>query len=641
MAGEARKLAKKLQVPPSFTKGVGDKYRWVKDDDGFVRKIRDTERSGAEVDAVRDRSDVILVKMESALEKWKKAKSEGKDVNASMKPLDEMAELVRRAAIESKDEGGAVVAHVASALMRLPADDRMVVLRHAGRPELFEPLLEGGLAEPPLRGGVGNEKATQTQRLSKATETIKAEKGEEFAVDQLPLVQRPSSVFVEPERYSSSGSKVDSTGTYKGHLPKEGNTPLAVKAKRGKSPVHGMITDPETGEVVQKVPRGGSGGLTGQDIEFFGMTEAADSTKRSALNRLADDQIAQVKAIEAKAKRGESPPPTLPIVVRSKKKDARLDEFDGDNAITAGASQRPGAGWSGRYPLEIEDEVARRQRSESAKFIGMLYDMTEPTKIDNRRLSVSSEEAVDAGLSGPTINPESAIDLDRYIPWWRGRFAQLDARGRYQYPARMPSAQFLAGIIQGRAGIPDPDFVERIAPLIQRSIDAAPDAPDLGLMIKDPATNKMRPFDPEADRGLEAEAVVTSSAGKYSRKVFLLSKDMETAMKAGVGTPDYPYPVYGERQVPRERVVKPVRTLAEQKARAGTAASQPQNDARARVKSMMQNADQPAEAAPQNTLDKMQKARERMKKFRDGPGTGDTSSIYSVPPSSPMRSLLA
>lgn len=619
MAGESRKLAKKLQVPRAFTKGVGNSRTYYEGADGQL--VRGPITRGAQTDTVMERSDVVLLKMESALGAWKKATAAGSNVNAAIQPLDDMAELVRRAAIESKDEGGAVVAHVASALMRLPADDRMTILRRAGRPEMFEPLVQSGLGEPPLRGGVGDQPSPQQQRRNAAEKTIEKESAEEFSVDKLPLEQRPSSFFVEPDRYSSGGNKIPSSKTYKGHLPKEGNTPLEVKALRG--------------------ARGGSGGLTAEDIEF-GMTESAKSTKHAAKNRLAEDQIAQVKAIEDKAKKGLSLPPALPRVVRSKKKDSIFTEADGPNTVTAGTSQRPGGSWSGRAPLEIEDEVARRNRSESSKFIGMLYNMTEPTKIDNTRPSVSAIEAADAGMTGPAITADSVIDLDRFTPWWRGRFAQLDARGRYQYPARLPSAEFIAGIIQGRAGIPDPDFVTRVAPLIQRSIDAAPAAPELGLMLPDPSqNNKLRPFDAAKDAGRETEAVVTTSAGKYSRKVFLLSEPMENAMKQGVGTPDYPYPVYGERQVPRERVVKPARTLVEQQARAGTAASQPQNDARARVKAALSNEDQPAKATPQSTLDKMQRARERFKKISDGPGTGDSSSIYRVPQSSPVRSLLA
>ena len=581
MAGEARKLAQKLQVPPTYTKGVGARGKWVKGEDGKMRK---TVSRGASVAGVMNSADDILVRMEGALDTWRKAKDKGEGVNAAIKPLDEMAELVRRAEIESKDDGGAVVANVASALMRLNPDDRMTVLRRAGRPEMFEPLLDAELAEPDA-GGLDRVEQSQSDRKAIAKSRIAQEKSDTFSADKLPLSQRPSSFFVTPDRTSKKGNPVKSSQTYKEHLPKEGNSPLDVQAKRG-------------GE--KKIARGGSGGLTQEDIEVFGMTEAEPSTRKRATNALADDQIAQVKAIEKKGM-----PATLPGVIRSKKKDSRISEADGPNTLTVGASQRPGAEWSGRPGmLEIEDEVARRNRSEMEKVIGALYEKTAPT--------ATEAAGVGKGARLRAVAPtDTTIDLDQMFPWWRGRFAQLDARGRYQYPSRLPSAEWMAGMIQGMGGVADPDFVTRVAPLLQRSIDFADATP------------------------------TTPQAAHYNSKVFLLSPQMEKAMRQGVGSRDYPAAVYGERKIPRERVVKPARTFKEQFGSEATAAPKSQGDARSRVKALM-NEGEPPPAAPQKTLDKIQQSRERVKKLmQDRPGTGETSSIYTVPQNSPVQYLLA
>lgn len=617
MAGEARKLSKQLQVPPAYTKGVGARSRWVKGEDGKMRK---TASRGASVAGVMSSADDILVRMESALDTWKTAKAKKQGVNAAIKPLDEMAELVRRAEIESKDDGGAVVANVASALMRLNPEDRMTVLRRAGRPALFEPLLEAELPEPDA-GGLDRAAQTESDRKSLAQARVSGEQAETFSVDQLPLAQRPSSFFVEPDRTSKRGNPVRSSETYKGHKPKEGNAPLDVQARRG--------------------ARGGSGGLTDEDIEDFGMTEAAPSTRGTAKKRLADDQITQAKAIQ---KRGMTP--TLPRVVRSKKKDASFTEADGPAVLTKGTSQRKGGKWSGRSTaLEIEDEVARRNRSQIEKVVSLLYEKTQPVRLDNERVIATGEAAADAGLSPVALDGTETIDLDEVFPWWRARFAQLDSRGRYQYPARMPTAEFITGMIQGLYGVADRDFLRRVTPLIQRSIDAAPDTPALRqkAMIADEKTGRLRPFDPKADaaRAGEVQNVITSSAGKYSRKVFLLSPQMERAMKQGVGSRDLPYPVYGDRQVPRERVTKPARTFKEQYG-SDAVAPKSQEAARERAKAMIEGGEQPKAASPKQTLDRIQKARERAKQLmQGGPGTTDTSSINTVPQHSPVHSLLA
>jgi hypothetical protein len=648
-----------LAVPPRFARGVGTTTRKTVQPDGTVETggmVR-----GANEAEVKKSADSLALRMGGAVEAWRKAKTAGKGVNAAIKPLDDMAELVRRADIERKDpDGGAVVANVASALLQLPPDDRMIVLRRAGRPAFFEPLVEGDLPEPP--GGLQpkQSKAAQRKALAEA-------ESDRMQRSDLPLAQRPSSFFVEPQRYTAEGVKGDPAKSYKGHVPKD-NQDVAVRQGGAK-----------------EIKRGGTGGLTQEDIEFWGMKEAEPSTRKQAANALAGDQIAQSKAIDKTF--GAEDSAVLPQVVTratssrsalrklvkeevgklpkgvqltslytalrpmpdmSNEKVAAARQwvnglppeqqrrlFDAaapapppppEKALSVGASQQPQGRWTGKASaLEIEKEVARRQRSTFQKHLEPLYANTAPLKVNPAR-EVSVTEADEVGLSRSTIDPNAKIDLDQMFPWWRARFAVLDAKGRYRYPARLPSAEWIAGMIQGMYGVDDPDFVQRMAPLIQRSIDAAPDMPDPRRIIKDAQTGKMRPFNSITDAGMEGEAVTTSRAGKYLNKVLLLSPSMEQAMRAGVGSRDYPYAVYGDRKVPLPAVTKPERYLT---------GGEPKKKGASAEDGIRKLKGKKAGGKPDAQSDVM----ERMKKY--GPGTNEVSSIYTLPPNSPMRALLA
>jgi hypothetical protein len=635
MSGPSRKLLGGIPAP--YAEGVGRQPQFSKSQDG---KLRMDWVSGADEGEVAKSADRLHLRMEGAVERWRSALG-GKDgTNQAIGPLDEVAEHVRRAAIESKDSGGAVIADVASALLRLSPDDRMTVLRRAGRPEIFEPLLGGGLPDPP-KGGIDD-----SQAKANAKELAKAG----FSRSDLPLSFRPSAMLVEPDKYSKRGNEVKSAKTYKEHLPKD-KAPLDVKVKRGE--------------------RGGSDGLTDEDIEYFGVKESGATAQRRAVNALAGDQIGQVKKIEKKYDAAELPPvntsagnlrenlreaislyaDSLPKgvyfasvfralgdpraagtnVTRARKWLDSLDDRTRDalqasvrpdppapprdSVVSVGTSTNPQDKWSGRSGLKVDQEVARRNRGAMTKIVNMLYEMTAP--VNPRPMDVPTLMAGDdaaANISNKPLaaaaRPNATIDLDRFFPWWRGRFAVLDENGQYTYPGRLPSAEWLTGMIQGMYSISDPDFEARIKPLIQRSINAAADEP------------------------------TTPRARAYEGKAFLLSEDMEEAMRAGVGSRDYPYSVYGDREVPRASVSKPLRTFKEQAAAAGQAPSVEADAARAETKRLMQEGG----SSRKPKKDAVEEAREKVRRLmqsREAPGTGDQSSIYTVRPDSPFQLLLA
>jgi hypothetical protein len=564
------RLAKSgLVVPERYGKNVGQQYRYVAGPDGKVRRVPG-ERGAFPAD-VAEAGESAAARMSLAMDEYNAAKAAGESTNTAIKPLDEMAELVRTVADTAAREPDTVTANVAAALLALPIEDRTTVLRRAGRPALFEPLLEGDLPEP-LRGGLAGDDGMDALKKSIQTEDMEATQA--ASRGEMPAWMKPSSWFVSGDRVSKrSGNVVQSSDTYKDHLPRDSATPLDVAARRG--------------------DRGGSGGLTKEDIAEFGMTEAQDSTQKQAANRLAGDQIAQVKAIEDPNNFGEDSA-TLPRAVGKRSAGRETD-------LTVGASQGRDAKWSGKEPDEIEDVVAQRNRGPTAKVIEAVYRATAPTET---QAAGRGKNAVMRSVAPA----DTTIDMDALFPWWRARFATMDAKGRYYYPTRLPSSEWVTGVIQGLFKINDSEFFARAQPLIQRSIDNAADVP------------------------------IGARAEGYSKKVFLLSPQMEQAMRAGVGSPDYPYPVYGDTRVPRERVRKPERTIKT------APPSQSAMDAKAATRALLDD-DAPAPAGPP-VSDSMQQARDKVKALMEkpkkrGPETTDTSSIYMLPNTSPIQGLLA
>lgn len=598
------RLAKSgLVVPERYGKNVGPQYRYVADENGKVRRVlKDDPRAEEQARAVADAGDNAAARMSLAMDEYNAAVAAGESANTPIKPLDEMAELVRTVADTAAREPDTVTANVAAALLALPVEDRTTVLRRAGRPALFEPLLEGDLPEP-LRGGLDGDDGMAKLKESIQTEDMEA--AQAASRGEMPAWKKPSSWFVSPDKISPrTGEIIPSSQTYKNVLPRDSATPLDVAAARGNAPIHGVRIVPESKPLpgtgvkgvparyptVESAPRGGSGGLTEADIAVFGMTEAAASTQKQAANRLAGDQIAQVKAIEKNY--GEDSA-TLPQVV-GKRTAAR------ETDLTVGASQGWNAQWSGREPDEIGDVVAQRNRGATPKLLETLYRLTTPT---------TEQAGRGTGAIMRTVSPsDTTIDMDALLPWWRARIATMDAKGRYYYPSRLPSSEWVTGVIQGFLKVDDPEFFARVQPLIQRSIESASFTPS------------------------------TEKAQRLSQKVYLLSPQMETAMRAGVGSPDYPYPVYGDTRVPRERVKKPERTIKTEPL------SQSAMDAKAATRALLDD-DTPAPASPP-VSDSMQQARDKVKALMEkpkkrGPETTDTSSIYMLPNTSPIQGLLA
>jgi len=653
MNPEVRKLRKAMRrggtlpLSDTYTKGVSDGRPVVQRtaSGGVVFG----ETPGAARDSVVQSSDDLLVQMEDAVKAYNDVRSQGQPTNEAMVAFDAMADHVRRAAIEAGDpEGGAVIADVAYALLRLPPPERQLILDRAGRPEIFEPLANQPLAPVP-RGGVGTPAQAAAARGNLARARVDAQKKADAPMSRanMPMSMRPSNVFVEPDYYTDSGKPVLSAQTHKNYKV-DTFSPLDVAKKRGN--------------------RGGSGGLTDDDINTWGMVEDGPGNQAKALRQLAGDQNAQLKQIEKKKL-----PPTLPQVVPdkgepreavkavvqeqigklprgvggmsalysallpnpdlSKPRIARAREwvetlprqqqqalFDAaspppppqsDAVMTLGASQTSDR-WSKKPDAGSTDwTVDSRNRSQKDKMVEGLYRLSD---------SIVAETA-GRGKGAPmrlVQGTDATIDMDQWFGWVRARYPEVDADGNYSYPSKQLNPRWVAGVIQGMYGIDDPAFVSRVEPLIARSLENMPAQPAEG-----------------------------SPGARHYGKALLTSPRMEEIMKMGAGTGDFPEPVYSDVAFPQPPAEKPLRTFAEQRA-AAAPADQPTGSPMDRIRALRDKVEAmpaapeptaapgPAQTDPNSPLERLKRLQQSIQR----PGTTDQSSIYTVPPASPTRSLL-
>jgi hypothetical protein len=105
-------------------------------------------------------------------------------------------------------------------------------------------------------------------------------------------------------------------------------------------------------------------------------------------------------------------------------------------------------------------------------------------------------------------------------------------------------------------------------------------------------------------------------------------------MQSGVGSSDYPYSIYGNREVPRDEVTAPERHPFAQ-AQADMGSSGGVEDFR---RLMGNESAAPDAAAQEESSGGVEEFRRLM---QDRPALGDQSSIYRVRPASPLSALLA
>lgn len=493
MSEVIRGLSKRIAVPERYAGGVGENTAIVRSPGKAPREVvRPTVVDGQKFDRgasagfVANAAARHLYRFNDALSRYESKKASllsgknPKDPEAAeytaQKELDEMADLVRRFAIEAGPDGsGAVTADMAAALGSLEKPQLAMILRRAGNPPLFQPLLGGDLAEVPmLREG---DKAVGAMKANKEQKKL----DKKSSVESLPMIMRPSANYAKP----------GNADAYKDFKPKD-HDPMAFDAN-----------DPS--------------------IEA--------STKNYALNRLAGDQIAQAKKMEK-----------------------------GGGRLTVGVGQSGDSPWVSRY-AGIESGKPSKNPDK-----GKPIDRV----VENRNKSAFTKlaETIDrAGYDKSGVATEGTFNIDAVFPRWRARVGEMNKAGKLAYPARLPSAEYVTGMILGMHNFTEPGLFERWLPVVKRSIDAAPDLPS------------------------------TKEAQAYSEKVFVPSPSFREAMSKGVGSKDYPFKIYGPRKVDLPRVREPQ--------------VEPQ-------------VEQP-KAAP--SRDATQDRIERLKKSRAKPGNTDQSSI--------------
>lgn len=439
----------------------------------------------------------------------------------AQKEFDDMSDLVRRFATEAGPDGsGAVTADMATALASLDQPVLAMVLRRAGNPPLFQPLLGADLGDVPLLGE-GDQLAGKVESRAEARGAADA-----ASVESLPMIMRPSSHFNKP------GGESDS---YKQFKPKD-HDPMKMDTTR-------FIKDKKTGEL-RPFDAVADKGREGAVVYAGGGTEKQGYSPRTIKrlqNSMAGDQIAQARTMKASGDR-----------------------------LTIGAGESGDAPWNtapGRRDSgqPIDRVVAKRNRGSFVKLQEAL-----------ERASFAFDK------DGAEISAEGTVNLDARFPRWRARVAEMDDAGKLAYPPRLPSAEYVTGMILGLHNFTEPGLFERWLPAVRRSINAAPDTPS------------------------------TKEALDYSQKVLLPSKSFKEAMASGVGSADYPYKIYGPRKVDLPAVDDP-----------GAAPSAPPKTS--------------VEAQNAKTRERL----ERINKSRSKPEKTDQSSIYTVPADSPMSGLLA
>lgn len=618
-----------LRVPVGFQSGVGNSIVFEGDTarppdmtlleaQVLGRKPPELKtKRGADREAVESHAAYLSARFDKAIEaaekikeKAGKKKKNGEPVVVSddeiAKPFNELIDHVRTVAVNAKGGDGGdptILADVASALMSLDQPMREMVLRRAGNPEVFEPLRNAELAEPPAaakaREGEQSIKRMLTEERARgAVDTDDRQLDAASKVSALPAVKRPSSVFALPDSMNSRVSKASgkaeitpSSDQYKKFLPRD-HSPLNVTA------------------------------------------DDAKTTQAGAIRRLAGDSLADIRKIQNNIlrERGytDEEIKSLPASKRAEMFPMQGDAKSHTEPLPSGITpQMLTRNTDPNYwhpsdrqkntPLNlnvtVDRTLANRNRGTYDKVLEMLYKMTNPEPVRDASTGALVSNRADGTPAAFAEPHDTVVDLDRFFPWWRGRFAVGDKDGNLSYPAALPSPEFVTGMIEGMYKVQNPQFFDRMLPLIKRSIDAAPDTP----------APDARPF--HGGR----------TAQEYSQMVFLPSQQFAETMKGGVGSRDMPYSIYGPRAVERPEVTAPERHPFQQAMQEFNA----QGDAAANeLRQRMQGGAAPM--APDASDADQDAAVQELRRLMGGtPGLGDQSSIYRMQPTSPLRSLIA
>ena len=494
-----------LRVPTGFEGGIGTERRVVNDSLVRVRGADEDAVTGQAaqyrslIDEAKANAETIRKKFDATGKKSLLPDQEAEVLSA----YDSLADTIRLYQRDIDRGEPVVVASLVDALMSADAPTRDMILRRAGNPAAFEPLRGAELDAVP-NPDVDASRGTATQTASEATAAERAAAKHAASQYARPRQFRLSSQFSEPDYLGEDG--IVRSGAEK-------------------------WTEMRVSDV---------------DDATRDISSLSDSSKKQLLERLVGDQIGQVKAIEnrtlnemgldedaVKALSPQQRGALLGLInddgtPRQGVGPARLPSVDDKtpntkNTVTVGTGERWGGGGPGRADRSTDSVAMSTSRSQRTRVLEDMYRRTLSASVDPQSGQPTSP-FVDKGAFGDLSNY-----LDKYFPWWRSRFAELDDSGKIAYPARAPTPEFIVGMVHTMYGVTDDAFDQRMIPLIKDALEQASDVP---------ATDKAREF---------------------AERVFLPSKRWEKQMQQGVGSPHYPTQIYSDRPMNRSQVETPER----------------------------------------------------------------------------------
>jgi hypothetical protein len=596
-----------LRVPEGFDRGVRQS---VMDAEGVPVDVV----SGASPDAVAKVAGAKATRLRSAIDRYNTKLNEllgegyGEDVairNAS-RELDDAATLIKQHVTTVPGDDPPVIADMALALMELQPRDRSMLLRRAGNPEIFAPLVEGDMPDPDTQIGqtTAVEQEGRIRRGAAQSKSLDSKLDDSTNRDSLPASQRPSMLIRQEGKTRSTGTVVKPSDVWKTVARKKENSPLDVdttlredvaavdgQEEAASVPLNSQqqraLQDLAGDQINERIYKLGSAlvdrGIYTRDelVDRLGGTRSDGKKRKGTADGRAE--------IEEVAKANNIPEPSLPKVVQLSSKEREVErivyyglaspkkaqrmtaqqryeilekagvgsdlaaeaakEADGDIVDGSGVL-RTGTGrtWNKR---DTDDVVATRQMSELSRTEQLLYRLTEPSvsknNFDEAMVDHNGKPLVTLG-GGDTI-----IDLDATFPWWRGRFGvRRGIQGQaidsdFQYPAKQKDARWLTAAIQGVLNNRDPSFMRRMLPLVERSIAAAPAKPGESVMREGGKVvgRKKKSGQTKAER--------------MQSEVFTPAPEIQEGMISGPGQDNaaYQYPIYTDEDIEAPAVQTP------------------------------------------------------------------------------------
>jgi len=504
-------------TPEGFEGGIRrlqDRY----DADGNLLKGKEVVKGTAE-EFAHDQAETLSDSLLKAQKEFRSAKKKG-----GKTPLTNAAvEQIKTFAINAKpDSGGeAVTGSMASALMSLDADYRRLILRRAGNPEVFEPLNNADL------------EATPVPEMSPEAREFVSEEATEAAKNQpVPfregLTGKLSSQFQKEDIVDPDTGEVIKKGSEAWKNMRIDNRPQALREREGDSDRSIQLRKLAGDQIAELIAIQRS-----QGVENLPSVEDAIRalTRRSGTPKT-DAEIAAAEWVKRNTAPGgfiEDSTAMLPPAVRVN--PDRDSVAPSDVVLKTGTGADPGGPSTNPFNPNLRHSAGDHRSIDSAISREVRTNTDRVLELLNRRTDGELAEVEGSSYMKP-------IDLDVYFPWWRSRLGDVLGDGSVDYPDHQLTPEVISSIIQGMYKNTDRSFIQRISPLIQKSIDYT-----LGLNgspVKKGAV-RTRDIPAEARKGMTQEeiAAFNKQRRKEAAEVEKRDKIVDASAEAYVPGPTY------------------------------------------------------------------------------------------------------